>query len=421
MFPFRVITQFPEIFSKFSDAGLVGRAINQGHISLDPIQLRDFSINKQRQIDDTPMGGGSGMILRPDVAIPAILDAKRELPNAKVIVPTPRGQVFTQQKANELASNKGGLIILCPRYEGIDQRVLENWVDEEICIGDYILMGGEVPAMVLIESVSRLLPNVLGNELSTVEESFSQAFLEHPQYTKPREHNGVQVPEVLLSGDHQKVQNWRKEKSISDTIERRPDMVKDLPDERPPLALGLIHHPVNDKHGDVVTTSITNLDLHDIARSARTYEVNHFYVAHPVKTLRRLASKICEHWSVGYGATYNPNRSQALERISIVTDLDDIIHDLETRYDKRPKIITTSARHSPDSTTFEQLRATISTAENNQPFLMLFGTGWGMTEEIISIADYHLVPIDGAGSYNHLSVRSAAAIILDRLLGRSNS
>lgn len=422
----QVLTLFPELLETFSRTALLGRAIENKTIDFSVHQLRDFAINRHGQVDDTPYGGGSGMVLRVEAADAAIKHAKAQDANTTVVLCTPRGKQFSQTVAQELlqeaTSKGGGLTFICPRYEGIDQRACK-WVDHEISVGDYIVMGGEVPAMNMIESVVRLIPEVLGNPESASEESFSKldklTLLEYPQYTKPAEYEGDAVPEILLSGDHHAVAQWRIEQRVKDTILRRPDLFDQRGNDPLPkscdLSVALIHFPVVDKNGEIVTSSITNLDLHDIARSCRTYGIDKFYVVHPTKTLRRLAQRILEHWDHGYGSTYNPNRKDALSTIALMPEFEDVIADIEARTKKLPEVIVTSARNAPGVTSYEAMRGTLRTTTT--PQLLLFGTGWGMADELMNRANTRLAPICGPTEYNHLSVRSAAAIIFDRLLG----
>jgi tRNA (guanine37-N1)-methyltransferase len=417
---FQILTIFPELFEQFTKVGLISRGIAEEKLEISAIQLRDFAINKHGQIDDTPFGGGAGMVLRPETAVNAINYAKEKDPTAKVVLLTPRGKPLNQKLAREIfqdcKQNQSGLILLCPRYEGVDQRVVEKAVDLEISIGDYILMGGEIPGMVLIEAIARLVPGILGNPDSSVNESFENFLLEHPQFTKPQEFEGEKVPEVLLSGNHALIAKWQKEQAIKDTISRRPDLAKEKPLTKPKdFFVGLVHYPVEDKQGEIITSSITNLDIHDIGRSAKTYGVDGYYVIHPVKTLRRLADKICEHWASGFGFTYNHNRSDALALVKLTPALDDAISDIEKRTGKLPKLITTSAKKSGKAVTFSEMRTILSYAE--EPHLLILGTGWGLSSEVLERADYHLEPIYGPTEYNHLSVRAAAAIFFDRLFG----
>ena len=218
---FDVLTLFPEMFGILNQS-IIGKAIEKELIDINLINIRDFSKDKHKKVDDTPYGGGAGMVMKPDVVYDAYKSVKDK--NAKVIYMSPQGKTLNQKKVEELAK-ESHLIILCGHYEGIDQRVLDKIVDEEISIGDYVLTGGEIPAMVLIDSVSRYVKGVL-NEESIQEESFSNGLLEYPQYTRPEIFEGVKVPEILLSGHHENIEKWRKEKSIEITKKKRPEMLE---------------------------------------------------------------------------------------------------------------------------------------------------------------------------------------------------
>lgn len=218
---FNILTLFPEMFDAVQKS-IIGKAIKKEIIEINLINIRDFSKNKHKKVDDTPYGGGAGMVIRPDVVYDAYKSVEDK--NAKVIYMTPQGKQLNQQKVEEL-SKEENLIILCGHYEGIDQRVIDEIVGEEISIGDYVLTGGEIPAMVLIDSISRYVEGVISEE-STSEESFSNGLLEYPQYTRPEIFNNKKVPEVLISGHHENIEKWRKEKSIEITKKKRPDLLK---------------------------------------------------------------------------------------------------------------------------------------------------------------------------------------------------
>ena len=217
---FDVLTLFPEMFDTLKQS-IIGKAIEKDLIDINLVNIRDFSKDKHKKVDDTPYGGGAGMVIRPDVVYDSYQSVKSE--NAKVIYMSPQGKVLNQEKVVELSKEKH-LIILCGHYEGIDQRVLDEIVDEEISIGDYVLTGGELPAMVLIDSVSRYVEGVISED-STSEESFSNNLLEYPQYTRPEIFNGEKVPEVLLSGHHENIRKWRNEKALEITKTKRPDLL----------------------------------------------------------------------------------------------------------------------------------------------------------------------------------------------------
>jgi tRNA (guanine37-N1)-methyltransferase len=346
------------------------------------------------------------------------------MPRAKVILLSPQGRVFNQALAAELAKEED-LVLICGRYEGVDERV-KDFIDDEISIGDYTISGGEPAATVVIDAVSRLIPGVLGNAKSAGDESFSNGLLEYPQYTRPEEFRGAKVPEALLSGDHERIRQWRRQMSIQQTGKRRPDLIgrvdlapeerKLICNQRTPVHVAQLHYPVYDKNRQIVTTAVTNMDIHDIARSGRTYGIKGFYVIIPVQALQRLALKIIDHWEHGYGSQYNATRKEALALVRVKNTLDDVLIDLEQEYGVKPRIVVTSARSGGQRTSFAELKDML--INTTHPFLIVLGTGWGLTETIISQSDYVLEAIEGWTDYNHLSVRSAAAIILDRLLGR---
>jgi len=221
MFEVKIFTLYPDFFPGPLDKGLYGRAMNENKWSLRTINIRDYASDKHKTVDDTPYGGGSSMLIRPDV-ISKSIDANIKS-NEKIIFLSPKGKLFNQQKAKALAKEKK-LNLLCGHFEGIDQRVIDNRNVEEISVGDYILSGGETAAMIVIDSILRLLPGVIGNETSTSEESFENGLLEYPQYTKPQIWEKKEVPNVLLSGDHAKIKDWRLSQSEAITRDRRPDL-----------------------------------------------------------------------------------------------------------------------------------------------------------------------------------------------------
>jgi tRNA (guanine37-N1)-methyltransferase len=219
-----VLSIFPEMFPGPLGASLAGKALAEGKWTLEAIDIRDFATDKHRSVDDTPAGGGAGMVMRADIAALAIDAARARMPEeTPALYLSPRGRVLDQAGARELAAGQG-VILLCGRFEGVDERVLESRKIEEVSIGDYVLSGGELAAMVLIDACVRLLPGVAGNEVSLTEESFAAGLLEYPHYTRPREWEGRAIPDVLLSGDHKAIATWRREQAERLTRERRPDL-----------------------------------------------------------------------------------------------------------------------------------------------------------------------------------------------------
>ncbi len=222
---FHVITIFPDYFDSPLKQGVIGRAIKEGIIEVNPIDLRSFTTDRHRTTDDRPYGGGAGMVMIPQPLAKAISSVKREGKDAPVILFSPSGQLFDHQLARELSCHKE-LILVCGRYEGVDQRIIDRFVDLELSIGDYVLSGGEPAALVVIDAVGRLIPGVLGSDESAVNDSFATGLLEHPHYTRPRRFIDMDVPEVLLSGDHKKIEEWRRRKSLEITLKRRPELLE---------------------------------------------------------------------------------------------------------------------------------------------------------------------------------------------------
>lgn len=221
-----IITLFPEMFQGPFDSSIIKRARDQNRVQLNLVNLRDYSRQKHRQVDDYPYGGGKGMLIKPEPvfeAVEALRSPERE--KTRVILLCPQGELFDQKKAKDLAGEEH-LILICGHYEGVDQRVKDELVNEEISIGDYVLTGGEIPAMVITDSLIRLLPGVLSSMESVEEESFYEPLLEYPQYTRPEVFRGFRVPEILLSGDHEKIRLWRRRQSLFKTLQKRPDLLQ---------------------------------------------------------------------------------------------------------------------------------------------------------------------------------------------------
>lgn len=419
-----IVTLFPDLFEPFLATSMVGRAAG-GPMDVKLTNLRPFGLGKHRSVDDSPYGGGSGMVLRvePIVAALEAIDAEAEaagVPAAHRVLLSPQGKPFEQSIAHELAA-RDHVALVCGRYEGFDDRV-RSFVHEEISLGDFVMTGGEVAAMAILEATSRLLPGVLGNESSSYAESFSPALgggLEYPQYTRPQEFRGLAVPDVLASGHHGQIEAWRKAEVASRTAARRPDLAA-RGATRPRVArkidVALVHHPVLDRDGGVVTTAMTNLDLHDLSRSTLTYGGEALWIVHPIEAQRELARRIQMHWVEGSGKRRIPDRAKALERVRIAPSLEEVFAQLGGR--ENIEVWTTAARAREGATVrYEDARAML--AEPGKRILVLFGTGWGLAPQLLERADVRLEPITGSqGSpYNHLSVRAACAITLDRLVG----
>ncbi|HIS99289.1 MAG TPA: tRNA (guanosine(37)-N1)-methyltransferase TrmD [Candidatus Faecaligallichristensenella faecipullorum] len=224
----KVLTIFPEMLEPVLHSSILGRAMEKGLLEVELINIRDYSKNKHRNTDDYPFGGGAGMVMLAQPIVDAMRAAMGENFQGRRIYLSPRGRTLNQQVVEELAREQE-LILLCGHYEGVDQRALDLVIDEELSVGDYVLTGGELPALIVIDAVSRLIPGVLGSEESPEDESFSTGLLEYPQYTRPRVFEGMEAPEVLLNGHHAHIQRWRREKSLEITLKRRPELLERAP------------------------------------------------------------------------------------------------------------------------------------------------------------------------------------------------
>ena len=224
---YHILTLFPEMVMDGLNTSIIGRAVEKGLISIEAINIRDYSKDKHNHVDDAPYGGGAGMVMQPRPVCDSYEDLCRKIgKRPRVLYMTPQGQTFNQSIAEELAKEED-LVFLCGHYEGIDERALELIVTDYLSVGDYVLTGGELPAMVMIDCISRLVPGVLNNDVSAEIESFHDNLLEYPQYTRPEVYEGKKVPEVLLSGHHKNIETWRRQQSIKRTLERRPDLLAD--------------------------------------------------------------------------------------------------------------------------------------------------------------------------------------------------
>ena len=397
---FDVITLFPDLISSYFEDSILKRAKEKKLIEVNLYQLRDYAQDKHKQVDDSPYGGGSGMLLKVDVLTKAV-EAVSALGKVKphVVYLSPQGKKLTNRVARNFAK-KDRIILVCGRYEGIDQRFIDSCVDEEVSIGDYVLSGGELPAAVFIEAVSRFIPGVVGDHENVINDSFENGRMKYPQYTKPREYNGLNVPEVLLSGNHVEIDRWREEKTNLKNI-------KDFD-----IYISLLHYPIKNKNNEVIASAVTNLDIHDIARLSSTFGLKKYYIITPIIEQQALVNRVLEHWDTGYGANRNNNRSQAISNIEVSKSLEETVASIEKTSGKKVKIVTTSARKQGEDISVDDFAAEVDSAFS---YLIVFGTGWGISDEILKKSDYILERLSYDTGYNHLSVRSAVSIILDRL------
>lgn len=411
-----VITAFPELMRNYLASSVLGRGIAAGKLEAEVVDIRDFSEGSYRQIDDYCYGSG-GMMLMAEPLAKAVESVSGDA-KPYVVYPSPQGVRLHQELVEDLA-RKEHLVIVCGHYEGVDERFTEKYVDMEISLGDFVLTGGEMPAMAIVDAVSRLIPGVVGSESSVEEDSFYSGMLDTPHYTRPAEWRGERVPEVLLNGDAKAIERWRRRQSVERTLDRRPD-IAGRAGIIPWLSGGAyvmeVHYPVLDKRGEKSSTAITGMDLHDIARACRTYGIKKYLLVTPIAQQREMAKRIAGHWTSGWGADYNPDRREAFSTLKIFASVQKAIAWAEEK-EKKPvfKIATTAKRHAGAQHWLTLKREILR--RDHSP-LIIFGTGWGLHDEVMEMADAVMTPIcGGKDGWNHLSVRSAVSITLDRFFG----
>ncbi len=424
---FNIITIFPEFFDSVLRCGLLGKAVELGLVRVRLINPRDFALDRHRSVDDRPYGGGPGMVM----TLPPLAAALRgvDAPGTRILL-SPKGLPLDHDLAVRL-SRQESLTLICGRYEGIDARLEDLFPLETVSVGNVVLNGGETAALHLLEAVSRFLPGFMGHEASAQDESFARGVLEHPHYSRPEEYEGIRVPDVLLSGDHGKIAAWRRKASLASTLGHRPELLLDAPltasdvhvlrDANSSrrrisrnLYLALVHAPVLNKHGRVGTVSLTNLDIHDIARVSQTYETGGYFVCTPLEDQRRLGERLLHHWTVGPGRENNADRAAALALVRMAESLEHAVSGVRERTGHDPLLVATSAAvQAAGAMTFAQVRAAL----RDRPVLLVLGTGHGLAPDVLERCAGILRPVRLYSGYNHLSVRAAAAIIVDRLLG----
>lgn len=424
-----IATAFPALYEPFLATSLLKKAQEKGLIDVDLQSLFSFVEPKER-IDAPPYGYGAGMLLKPAVIERAVQAQEGKHGRAFKVFFSPHGTKMTQPMLLDTAkriAQYNHLMLLPARYEGMDARVEETYADLIISVGDYVLMGGDLPAMLFLEGILRFMPGVVGKESSVEQDSFSGPYVDYPSYTEPVSWQGKEVPAVVRSGDHGAVDAWRHAQAVERTVFHHFTWLREsaLTDAQkaeaeaivPPHYAALMHSDVLVSAAKTVgTTSVTSLDIHDIARSARTYGIKEYYIVTPLSDQQKVVQKLLDFWHDGPGRPYNPNRFEAVNQVTVQDSLDTVCARIEEQTGQKPVIIATSAvatAHRGLITYHDQERVWA----HKRPVLFIFGTGRGLAPQIVERADYLLVPLEGLTAFNHLSVRSAAAIIFDRWLG----
>lgn len=424
-----ILTVFEKLYDPFVHTSLVGRAQEKKIVHIDVQSFFSYVQPKER-IDAPTFGPGAGMLIRPDVIEKAINDKEQRYGKAFKIFFSPRGEKVDQRVFETIAARFqecGHLMIIPARYEGMDARVEDEYADMILSMGDFVIMGGDVPAMLLLEGVLRLLPGVVGKQESVARESFSGPFVDFPSYTEPLEWKDKRVPDVLRSGNHAVIEKWRNEHAVRATVREHFLWLRsqNLTDRHKKVAQEYIpSHYVALMHSDVLigeerkpgVTSVTSIDIHDIARSSKTYGIAEFFIVTPLLDQQKIVQKMLDFWKKGIGFEYNRCRYDAIQLVQLIDSLNEVIKRIEEKEGKMPLIVATSAQRA-DAQKIISYYDQKKVWESDRPVLILFGTGQGLAPEIIERCDYVLVPINGFTEFNHFSVRSAVAIILDRWLG----
>lgn len=424
-----ILTVFSDLYAPFLSTSLIHRAQQSGKVTFDVDEFFSFVAPKER-IDAPTFGHGAGMLIRPEVVERAITSKEQLYGPAYKIFFSPQGKKLDQTLLAHIATRaqqSGHLMLLPARYEGMDARVETEYADEIISVGDFVLMGGDIPAMMLLEGMMRLIPGVVGKEESVREDSFSGSFVDYPEYTTPVVWHGKEVPEIVRSGNHEAIRQWHADQAARNTVLHHFTWLRShevSKDAKKRAAKYIPPHYVVLMHGDVMVgdgnqpgaTSVTSIDIHDIARSGTTYGIKNFFVTTPLADQQRIVEKLLTFWNTQVGINYNPHRHQALRGVRLTSNIDEVIAAIEAAEGQKPLLIATSARameHGRQISFDDQEKVWAS----GRPVLFLLGTGQGLSPELVAKTDYLLRPLHGFTDFNHLSVRSAAAIIFDRWLG----
>ena len=422
-----IVTLFPEFFQSPLRCGLLGKAIEEGIIAVHLHNPRKFTSDAHQSVDDRPYGGGPGMVMLLDPLVQTLEEIDRQNNGeSKTLLMAASGYRFNQQMACSLAKEES-ITIICGRYEGVDARLTELFPISPISIGSYVLNGGETAALGVLEAVSRLLPGFMGHDESGDDESYSHGLLEYPHYTRPPEYRGLKVPEILTSGNHAMISRWRRAKSLEATWKMQPEMLKEnffdqqdifilkqLPRKRlgRNLFVALVHYPVLDREKKSVAVSLTNLDIHDIARCSCSYGMGGAFIVTPLTDQKRLLDEIITHWTSGAGGQSNPHRAMAFESIIPVNCVEEAVEEISQICGQPPYLLASSAQ-GPGDVSFTEVRRFLG----QRPVLLLLGTSQGLSPLVLKQCQGMLPPLRYLDSYNHLSVRMAGAIIIDRILG----
>lgn len=426
-----IVTLFPSLYDSFVSTSIIKKSLEKKLFSFSFFNYLNFAKDKKR-IDTPVVGHGDGMLLGVDIINSVFEKSKEQNSNKKpyTIFFSPHGKKINQNILKNIydQSKKRNLLLFSGRYEGFDYRAEEKFADEILSIGDYVLMGGDLPIMIFLEGLLRLIPGVIGKERSVNNDSFQKNLVDYPSFGLPKIWNNKEIPEVLFSGNHSKINEWRENEAIKRTlinnfswwrssrnIEKKE--LKGIKKNLPNHYCLLLHNDVMMPNGEVGSSSVTSIDIHDIARSSATYGIKKFFVITRIEAQKKLVEKFLSFWQCGKGAEYNQNRSFAIERVFCYSEIEYAIEKIEEVEGKKPICIVTSSRREIGHSNMITYNDQGSLWVLNRPILFIFGTAHGISPKLMEKIEYRLLPIEGFEEFNFLSVRSAAAIIFDRWLG----
>lgn len=424
-----IVSVFPQLYDQFLQTSLIQRATETGILNFDLQAYNSFS-EPGVPIDAPTFGHGAGMLIKPAVVQAAVEAQEKKHGKAFKIFFSPHGKKLDQtllKKISKDARERGHLLLLPARYEGMDARVEQEYADEIISIGDFVLMGGDLPAMIFLEGFLRYMPGVVGRPESVERDSFTGAFVDYPEFTKPITWKGHEVPAVVRSGDHAAMEKWRMREAAQRTMLNHFDWFREYPlitqKEKKRAKEATPNHYVVLMHDQVFVgpqaqegkTSVTSIDIHDIARSTKTFGVEQFFIVTPLEDQQKIVKTLLDFWQTGVGVEYNPKRHEALKDVAVLSNFDDVVAQIEKKEGKLPLIVTTSAKLWPEKTISFHEQGMVW--QHDRPVLFVFGTGQGLSDSMMNRADFVLMPILGLSDFNHLSVRSAVATVLDRWMG----
>lgn len=425
-----ISTLFPNLYNSFFATSIIHRSIENKIFSIDLINM--FSIvNAKERIDSPIVGHGAGILLGTKVAEKVYEKVLEKNNDSKpfTIFFSPHGKKLNQRYIKEIYKkiDNRNILLFAGRYEGFDARVEEEYADEIISIGDYVLFGGDLPVMVFLETLLRLIPGVVGNQSSVENDSFNSPFVDHPHYALPDTWHKKTIPSVLKSGNHKEINNWRNEESIKRTVKNHWQWLIKHQIEQPQKNIikkhipnhycVLLHNDIVLKDGTIGESTVTSIDIHDIARSATTYGIKKYYIVTRIIAQQKLVEHFLTFWHSPEAKKMNQSRAFALKDVEVKSELQEVIETITQQEGKGPIIIVTSSRRNIPHDRMIFFHDQDKMWKENRPILFIFGTAHGIDPHLMNNIEYRFIPIEGLEEFNYLSVRSAAAVVFDRWIG----